>query len=286
MNNYKFGLVGFPVSHSFSPIIHQAALDSFGLKGSYQLFPIEPFPDGQQKLKNLLSEIKNKKIVGINITVPHKQNLLSLVDQLSPTAVAIGAVNTVHLIGNSLVGDNTDAQGFYTSLKASNLINPNRPKVALVLGAGGSARAVIYALANEGWKLYVASRRIEQAQELISSINPHLPKNNLMSAIQFSIIENLKEECQILINTTPVGMHPIINENPWPANLEYPSHLNLFDLIYNPKKTQLSILAENSGARTTNGLGMLIEQAALSFELWTGKSPDRKILTQAVHTIL
>ncbi|MBT3669557.1 MAG: shikimate dehydrogenase [Chloroflexi bacterium] len=286
MNNFRLGLVGYPVSHSLSPIIHKAALESFGLMGSYDLFPIKPFPEGKPDLINLLLDVKKQKISGLNVTVPHKQNILNLVDELSPTARAIRAVNTVYLRDNTLIGDNTDGKGFSTSLLSSSLIDSTKPKVALILGAGGSARAVVHALAKDGWKIIIAARRIAQTQGIITSMPPHLSKDALVTSTNILDIEGFLEESQILVNTTPVGMHPNIADNPWPPHIDYPSHLNLIDLIYNPGKTTLSKLAETAGAQTINGLGMLIEQAALSFELWTGKIPDRKILTQAVQTNL
>lgn len=288
MTNYKFGLLGYPISHSLSPIIHHTALESFGVKGSYKLFPIPPLPEGTDDLNKILSAVRKGKLTGLNITIPHKQNILGMVDHLSPTALAVGAVNTVYLKDKHLIGDNTDVPGFLSPLNSSNIIDSNRQRTALVFGAGGSARAVVYGLAMEGWNIILASRRIRQAQELIQSMKSFFSDNVTVSAIQLSSapVKNVLDECQLLVNTTPVGMYPKVHNSPWPTEIAFPPHLNVYDLIYNPLNTPLQKMAERSGAITINGLGMLVEQAALSFEIWTGKSPDRAVLYRAVNTKL
>ncbi len=288
MIKIQLGLIGYPLTHSHSPLIHEKALDSLGLMGKYELFEISNTPEGKNTFLNLLVKLKSGEIQGLNITIPHKQNVLEFLDQLSPSAEAIGAVNTIYIKNNKLYGDNTDAPGFLVSLKSSQLIQENKPKNSIVFGAGGSARAVVYALAKDGWNINLASRRIEQAQELRNSLSLSIPNTTSISIIKLSkgSIENHMEKCQLLVNTTPVGMYPKIEKSPWPSGLDFPPQLNVYDLIYNPKKTLLCKNAETAGARTCGGLGMLIEQAALSFEIWTGKSPDRLILRQSVNTKL
>jgi shikimate dehydrogenase len=141
----RLGLIGYPLGHSLSPKIHAAALKASGLQGDYSLFPIHL--DDKQGLKDLLARVRAGEIQGLNVTIPHKQNVIEFIDELTPTAKAIGAVNTVYMRGDKLIGDNTDALGFLSDLKR---VIGNREsgigKSAIVLGAGGSARAVVYAL--------------------------------------------------------------------------------------------------------------------------------------------
>jgi shikimate dehydrogenase len=151
-STFKLGLIGYPLSHSLSPQIHTAALQSRGLKGDYSLFPIHP--EDKQGLEDLLSRIRSGEIHGLNVTIPHKQNVIPFLDELTDTAGSIGAVNTIYLRNDKLIGDNTDAPGFLADLKL--LIDSavfNFQPSALVLGAGGSARAVVYALVIGGWKV-------------------------------------------------------------------------------------------------------------------------------------
>ena len=153
---FQLGLIGYPLGHSLSPKIHTAALRACGLEGDYSLFPIAP--DDKQGLKDLLNRVRAKEIHGLNVTIPHKQNVIPLLDELTPTAKAVGAVNTIYLREDKLIGDNTDAPGFLSDLKKFLAESPSpflgeglgvRGKSALVLGAGGSARAVVHDLAND-----------------------------------------------------------------------------------------------------------------------------------------
>src|SRR5688572_18657556 len=164
----QLGLIGFPLGHSLSPKIHTAALKACELEGNYSLFPVQP--NDMQGLKDLLLRVRAGELRGLNITIPHKQNVLPLLDELTPTAQAIGAVNTIYFRHHKLIGDNTDAPGFLSDLKNHITTGTYRREAvnALVLGAGGSARAVVYALVNDGWSITLAARRVEQAQQLAS----------------------------------------------------------------------------------------------------------------------
>ena len=145
----RFGLTGYPLSHSLSPVIHTAALQSCELHGSYSLFPVQP--EDKPGLKKLLDRVRNGEIIGLNVTIPHKQNVIEFLDELTPTAEVIGAVNTIYTKDDKLIGDNTDAPGFLADLKKFLTTDVHRDGTlnALILGAGGSARAVAYALVNE-----------------------------------------------------------------------------------------------------------------------------------------
>jgi shikimate dehydrogenase len=205
--------------------------------------------------------------------------VIEFLDELTPTAQAIGAVNTIYLREGKLIGDNTDAEGFSTDLKrvigySSFSLHPS----ALIVGAGGSARAVVYALLNDGWNVTLAARRIEQAQQLARSIpNYHLPITNLTNLSTFQL-----SNFQLVVNTTPLGMTSNTDRSPLPENLSLPSNAFVYDLVYNPRETKFVRDARAQGLQATTGLGMLIEQAALSFEIWTGHNPPRNILYTSV----
>jgi len=279
----KLGLIGYPVSHSLSPKIQNAALKACGLEGDYSLFPIAP--DDMPALKNLLDRVRSGEMIGLNVTIPHKQNVIQFMDELTPTAEAIGAVSVIYLRENKLVGDNADAPGFLSDLKrfvedrglgipfGHDVGNQNS---SLVLGAGGSARAVVYALVNDGWKVTLAARRLEQAEQLARSFPNHEIQILAFTDIRLSTFD-------LLVNTTPLGMTPNIHTSPLPENIVLPNQLNVYDLVYNPRETTLVRDARAQGLNATTGLGMLIEQAALGFELWTGYKLSSEIFRNAVE---
>jgi len=277
--DFRLGLIGYPLSHSLSPKIHAAALQSCGLEGDYSLFPVHP--DDEQGLKDLLARVRSDEIHGLNITIPHKQNVIPHLDELTATAESIGAVNTIYLREDKLIGDNTDAAGFLTDLKQ---FLDNRQSIiancksSIVLGSGGSARAVVFGLLDNGWKVTIAARRTEQAQQLADSFIDYRLRitNYELSNIDLSNIS-------LVVNTTPVGMTPNTNHSPWPENFPFPPQAAIYDLVYNPPRTKLVKDACSQGLPATTGLGMLIEQAALSFEIWTGHKPPRKAMFEAVN---
>jgi len=280
--NLKLGLIGYPLEHSLSPKIHNASFKTCGVSGDYSLFPVAPVH--LQEIINLLESLRSGKIHGLNITIPHKQNILPLLDELTPTAQAIGAVNTVYMHNGKLAGDNTDAAGFLVDMNKLYKVNPmnnGKIKSALVLGAGGSARAVTYALLNDGWSVTIASRRIEQAQELINQFSD---QRSRLAGIEYHVraISSITPSLSLLVNTTPLGMFPDIDTSPWFSELPFPSKAMVYDLVYNPKMTRLVRDAQSSGLPSKTGLGMLVEQAALSFEIWTGCKPSIPDLTAAI----
>jgi len=281
----KLGLVGYPLAHSLSPKIHNTALNSCGLDGNYSLFPIHL--DNKQELKSLLECIRSGEITGLNVTIPHKQTVIEFLDELTPTAKAIGAVNTIYIRDNKLMGDNTDATGFLSDLNQflsrfqSEIVNH---KSAIVLGAGGSARAVAYALVNDNWDVTIAARHIEQADRLASHFEGTIASElNLQT---FDAFRARRSNIQLIVNTTPVGMFPDINQSPLPENVSLARDVMIYDLVYNPHETKLVRDARSQGLSATTGLGMLIEQAAIAFERWTGHTPSREIMHAAVEQSL
>ena len=282
--NFQLGLIGYPLGHSLSPKIHTAALKACGLKGDYSLFPIAPHD--KQGLKDMFARVRTGEIHGLNVTIPHKQNVIELMDELTATAKAIGAVNTIYLHQDKLIGDNTDISGFLSDLKrfltleCDSLLShlqeqaPALQKKALVLGAGGSARAVVYALLYDGWDVTIAARRIEQAQQLSQSFGKY--------DLRLSTFDFQPSTFDLIVNTTPLGMTPNIEDSPLPENIVLSPKTVIYDLIYNPRETKLVKDARAQGLSATTGLGMLIEQAALAFEIWTGAKADRDAMQKAV----
>lgn len=284
---YSFGLVGYPVEHSLSPRIHAAALQELGLRGEYCLYSIEQ----SSGLQEILDEMRSGQIQGLNVTIPYKSEIIPLMDSLSPAAQAVGAVNTISHQSGRLVGDNTDADGFLADLKRKGWLQVGKPgQRALILGAGGSARAVVYALASAGWQITVAARRPEQATSVAKVIqNSMRPDQNIGEQPVLSVIKlereaisNLKQNVSLIVNTTPVGMYPQVDASPWPYGLEFSSQAAVYDLVYNPAETILMREAQKMGLRVTNGIGMLVEQAALSLEIWTGLKAPSQAMNQAV----
>ena len=277
---YSLGLIGYPLGHSLSPALHQAALQACGLEGSYQLFSIPPLPEGRQSLEALLQRLRQADLQGLNVTIPHKQAVLHLVDELTPVAQAIGAVNTLYLRRGQLIGDNTDAAGFLADLAYLPLSGERR---ALVLGAGGAACAVVYALLQDHWQVHIAARRPEQGTALAQSLSRVAQDAALtVSPLESSVLQKRTEKIHLIVNTTPLGMSPDTHSSPWPQDLPFPKEACLYDLVYNPAETALMQLAQAAGLPVRGGLGMLVEQAIRSFELWTGQRVAPSILYQGI----
>jgi shikimate dehydrogenase len=277
------GLTGFPLAHSLSPKLQNAALQAAGLEGEYSLYPA--LPSHPQELGDLLGCIRSGELTGLNITLPYKQAVIPLLDGLSPAARAIGAVNLITMHNGALTGCNTDAPGFLTDLNiflAANCKFHLRKK-ALILGAGGSARAVVHALVNQGWQGLLAARSVERAQTLINSIK--LDRDDMFRSIPLNARGLLPHlgDFSLVVNTTPVGMFPKVGFSPWPPALAFPEIAAIYDLVYNPPETLLVKQAHQAGLPAATGLGMLVEQARLSFEIWTGRSVSRNVMLVALE---
>jgi shikimate dehydrogenase len=268
------GLTGYPLGHSISPKLHAAALKSMQLEGDYSLFPIAP--EDPIGLPHLLGRVRSGELLGLNVTIPHKQAVIPLLNELTPSAQAIGAVNTVYMKRGKLVGHNTDAPGFAADLERSLGIDINAGGRVLVLGTGGAARAVVYALLTGGWDVTLAVRAADtgMAEALIRSFKPVAthgePQYVLLEA---EPLRPVLDGIQLIVNTTPLGMSPEINVSPWPNGLSFPQAA-VYDVVYNPRETLFVKQARAAGLRAETGLGMLVSQAALSFETWTRHPPS------------
>ena len=235
----KFGLIGFPLSHSFSETYFQEKFSEENLQDcQYQNHPLKKI----EKIKNL---VENERLAGFNVTTPHKESIIKHLDSLSKDAKEIGAVNTVCIKNNQWIGYNTDWIGFYESIKP---LLKNHHKKALILGTGGASKAVIYAL-----------KKLEIQSETVSR------KKNLTYD---SLTKNVFGECQLIINCTPLGTYPKNNESPpIPYHLLNKDYL-LYDLVYNPNKSRFLALGQTQGCDIKNGLEMLYRQAEAAWIIW------------------
>ena len=256
---YRLGLVGYPLGHSRSPELHRGFLRACGLEGEYRLYLVPP--DEEDALRRLLNSVRRGEIHGLNVTIPHKKRAAELADRLTPAAEAIGAVNTLWAENGVLWGDNTDAPGFWWDLK-ERWPAAVRGGLALVLGAGGAARAVVYALSVHGWRVTVTARRREQAASLCARRG--------CTVVEWDERAEAAASANLVVNATPVGMHPNDKESPLPAETRWNAATAVYDLIYNPPVTALVAAAREAGAPAFTGFGMLVQQARLAFSRWTG----------------
>lgn len=283
---YSLGLIGYPLGHSFSAAIHRAALDETRLQGDYRLFPVPPLPAGEPRIQELLQDMRAGRLSGFNVTIPYKQAILPYLDEITPLAVQIGAVNTILIENGRLTGDNTDAPGFTADLEACFPgIKPDGQ--ILILGAGGSAYAVAQAALQKGWRILVAARRMEQAGSLKEHFHRRL---NSGAAIETTTLDthglsNLlyRQKISLIVNCTPVGMSPYVHRSPWPDGIPFPGGAVIYDLVYNPAETAIVRQARGSGLAAVTGAGMLVEQAALAFERWTGVEAPRLAMRAALQ---
>ena len=263
------GLIGWPVGHSRSPAMHNAAFAAAGIEGLYVSLPVHP-----QQVGEAVAGLRALGFRGANVTVPHKQAVIPHLDELSPAARAIGAVNTIVVREDGkLFGDNTDARGFLADLVEQGITGEDMKEgETLILGAGGSARAVVYALVTSGVPVHIWARLPAQAEQLIADLRSHIANKSMIFSLQSSIsnIKYQRLKIKLIVNCTPVGMSPHVDASPWPDELPFHSGQFLYDLVYNPPETKLMRQARAGGAGASNGLGMLLHQGALAWEQWTG----------------
>lgn len=273
------GLIGWPVAHSFSPAMHNAAAEALGLNAVYVPLAVHP-----QHLGTAVQGLPALGFRGVNVTVPHKQTIMPLLDRIEPGAKIIGAVNTVVIRRESethwqLEGHNTDWLGFLADLELLKVDMKQRD--CLVLGAGGSARAVVYALAQAGARIHLLARRIAQAEQLAADFSDVAPIHTDSLTALPSLANALASP--LIINSTPLGMSPHVDSSIWPDSLPLPKGSIVYDLVYNPLQTRLMQQAQKAAYQASNGLGMLIYQGALAFELWMGQKPDIEVMKAALQ---
>ncbi|MEK7432778.1 MAG: shikimate dehydrogenase [Cyanobacteriota bacterium] len=275
MSKKNYVILGYPLKHTISPIIHNTAFQYYNIDCEYGIFSIEP----NEFSKIEIDFFRKSEFQGGNVTIPYKEKIINYLDKISDVAGKIGAVNTFYKKNELLLGDNTDYHGFFKSINKYNRFLEN--KTVVILGTGGSSKAVFHAILNfNPKKIIMVSRDKYNSENFV--INKKQYVNLDISEILAFSYEDLEkfnlEEVDTLINTTPVGMY----ENILPVKNIVLSMMKknafVYDLIYNPEKTKLLEVAENYGMTTMNGKEMLIYQAEKAFEIWTGKLfPDELI---------
>lgn len=274
MARKRVGVIGFPVEHSLSPIMHNAAFQALGMMDwLYDAMSIPP-----DILRYGIQEPKNHGYVGINVTVPHKEAIMELV-RPDDKARAIGAVNTVDFRDNS--GTNTDADGFINDLRANDVAIAGER--VLVLGAGGAARAAVYGLAREGAEVAIVNRTKTRAERLVQQ----LQRAAGISGVKVMTLDAAAGwGMSLIVNCTSVGLHPQVNQSPWIHGVPFPDSVTVYDMVYRPANTALMQQCIAHGGRAIGGLGMLARQGAISFELWTGIAPPIDVMYGAAQDAL
>ena len=257
------GLIGWPVEHSRSPALHNAAFEALGLDWRYVLLPTP-----LNQIESVVNRIRSGELSGANVTIPHKQAVMPLLDEIDPAAQAVGAVNTIVRRADCLIGFNTDTFGFRRAVLEIGAVSADQP--CAVLGAGGSARAVVYVLRELGAHVTVYARDVTKAQALASD------------ARALTEVRHIDPTTRLIVNTTPLGMYPNVGASPWLEQAVFPQQADVFDLIYNPRQTQLMRQAERAGLKTANGLTMLVYQGAAAFAMWTGVEPPVDVMLRAI----
>ncbi|MCY9091035.1 shikimate dehydrogenase [Bacillus mojavensis] len=259
-----YGVIGNPIAHSMSPDIHNAALKDLGLDGHYHAFKVE-----EDSLEDAVKGIRALGVQGINVTVPHKVSIMDHLDHIDESAKVLGAVNTVRREGDKLVGYNTDGEGFVKSLMRI-LDKPISELSFLMIGAGGAARAIFTTIVRDNpAKFDICNRTIEKAKQLTESA----PSFRNVEVLSIKEAEERLEQYDVIIHTTSVGMYPNVEDIPLSLQRAASSAV-VCDIVYNPIQTSLLKEAKQKGLKTLDGVGMFVEQAALSFRLWTGHEPD------------
>lgn len=275
------GIIGYPLEHTVSPAMHNAAFKELGLDYEYVPFEVEP-----EDLKEALRGMRALHVAGFNVTIPHKETIVPLLDEVTKLARIIGAVNTVENQEGKLVGYNTDGPGFIDSLKEDAGFDPKGKKV-VVLGAGGASRAVSTMLAEVEIKSLVITDIVEEkAKGLTEYLNSSFKVSCAFVKSDSAALQRGIGEADLLVNTTPLGMSPKINECPILEKTKLNKNLLVYDLIYNPSETKLLKLAKAAGCRICSGLGMLVRQGALAFTIFTGEEPPIDAMWSAAQDAL
>ncbi len=274
------GVIGDPIEHTMSPVMHNAAFSELGLDYVYVAFRVK-----SDELAGAIEGMRALNIRGLNVTIPHKVNIIPLLDSLDPLAEKIGAVNTVAIKDGALKGYNTDASGFLQALLDKG-VTPEGKNV-VILGAGGASRAISFILAEKKANLVILNRleEMDWAEELASKISSVFGKEIRALELKDSNLRTALDKAELLINATSVGMSPNTDLTPVPASL-LRSDLVIFDIVYNPISTKLATEASLAGCETVMGLDMLVWQGALAFEMWTGRKAPVDLMKREAIKVL
>lgn len=268
-----FGIFGYPVEHTFSPGMHNAAFAEIGMEGCYVPFAVHP-----EALGDAVRSIISLGIRGVNVTVPHKEKVLPFLDELAEDARLIGAVNTIEVVRGRLIGHNTDGRGFVRSLREDAGFRP-KGKDFLMIGTGGAARAISFSLALAGaGTIFLHDIDAAKAKKLARDVRTRTGIR--ATALNAQALRTSAPDVDAIINGTPLGMKrgdPL----PFSRDLVRADHL-ICDLVYNPPATRLLTVARSRGADTLSGIGMLLYQGVIAFEIWTGKKAPVNVMRQAL----
>ena len=267
------GVIGDPIEHTLSPTIQNAAFNALNLDYTFLAFKVTPTQVG-----NAIAGMRALGILGLNVTMPHKEAVINHLDQIDETAKFLNAVNTIHNKDGKLLGFNTDGIGALKALK-ENGANPQGKRV-LLLGSGGAARAIAYSLAQEADELVVLNRTVDEAKDLASLLKRTFNKKVVANLLSASVIQDKLCDSDILINATSVGMKPNFGQSLIAPEWLKPD-LTVMDIVYNPVETKLAIDAKSKGAKVVSGVEMLIYQGAASFEIWTGIPAPVEVMRKA-----
>ena len=275
-----YGIFGHPLSHTLSPVMHEAAFQKLGIEAHYIVLDLDP-----PAFKKLMRRIPKISLSGFNVTVPYKETVMPYLDRVQPEARAIGAVNTVYRRGKKWIGTNTDMEGFLLALMKDGGFCPSRKK-AVILGAGGAARAVVYGLAREGaQEIVIADCFPEKAQKIAQDMCQLFPRAVFQAAAAGPPeVKEALQKADVIINATPLGLKPgdpLVVPDPWIPEAGHTKKF-LMDLVYNPALTPFLKAGKRKGHKTLNGLGMLLYQGARALEHWTGRKAPVSVMRQAL----
>jgi len=272
------GVIGHPIEHSMSPIMHNTAINDLKLDYVYLAFDIEP-----QDLSKAINGFRALNIKGISVTIPHKEAIMEFLDEIDPIAKNIGAVNTIKNKNGYLKARNTDGAGGKQSL-IENGCELSDKKI-LFIGAGGAARALSYFLAEDVAQIIFLNIRKERSKLLAKELNKKTGVKTFANGISNNTLKKFCSSSDILINASPIGMYPKINETPVAKEFLH-KDLFVFDVVYNPLETKLLKDANEIGCKTLGGLDMLVNQGFLAFEWWTEKTPKKELMRNTVKKFL
>jgi len=268
------GIIGDPIEHTLSPAMHNAAFEELNLDFVYVAFRVR-----REELRDALTGARSLDILGLNVTMPHKNAVMRYLDEIDSTARSIGAVNTILNKERRLKGYNTDGIGALKALK-ENGVNPNGKKL-LLLGAGGAGKAIAFNAAQEVEELIILNRTPQKAKKLAEVLRKKFKKKINGNALSTEIIKKELRDADILVNATSVGMHPNIDQSLVHRSSLRPD-LCVMDIVYDPIETKLAKDAKAVGAKIVSGIEMLVYQGAASFEIWTNHKAPVKVMKQAV----
>lgn len=281
------GLIGNPVEHTVSPTLHNTLFHEMGLDGVY--LPLK-VPEGG--LGDAVKGLKASGYTGFNVTIPYKEEILQYIDEVSEEVILFGAANTVKISDGKLYGFNTDADGFMNDFKNQAKASFKGSHVC-ILGAGGTAKTLAVKIALEGAaEVDIINRSLQNAMELAATINKTMEKAGRSEKTAFAFPAGKEEasqklsDCDIMINTTSVGMYPDIENSPVQKDFIFKSRQMVYDVIYNPSQTKLLERAEECGCKTFNGAGMLFYQGLKAFEIWMDTTVPEKIFANLLKEFL